>query len=162
MLRQEITSLAKPTLASDVRERLLRPSRTKERDARVLSQTTENPSVRKGQYRSSPSSGGGEGGSGNGKGTARRYYAVVDDGEDWPPELNDFNQKFSKTLEGIKRRHDSVVTTIGTGQLVERDFLQWLIRPLQRKVSSNTSGRDNACKSTPTSKISSIVSICPG
>ena len=112
MPTQEITSLPKPTLASDVRERLLRPSRTNERDSRVLSQTTENPSVRKGQYRSSPSSGSG---SGNGKGTARRYYAVVDDGDDWPPELNDFNQKFSKTLEGIKRRHDSVVTTVGTG-----------------------------------------------
>ena len=51
---------------------------------------------------------------GNGhKSSARRYYAAADDGEDWPPELNDYNQRFARTLEGVKRRHDSVVTTVG-------------------------------------------------
>jgi pyruvate dehydrogenase kinase 2/3/4 len=44
---------------------------------------------------------------------SRRYYATVDDGVDWPPELSDYNKRFAQTLEVIKRRHDSVVTTMG-------------------------------------------------
>ena len=55
-------------------------------------------------------------GIGNGTGaksSARKYFAVADDGQDWPPELNDYNKRFAKTLEGIKRRHDGVVTTVG-------------------------------------------------
>jgi pyruvate dehydrogenase kinase 2/3/4 len=36
-----------------------------------------------------------------------------DEGDDWPPELNAYNKKFAETLEKIKRRHDSVVTTVG-------------------------------------------------
>jgi len=36
-------------------------------------------------------------------------------GQDWPPELADYNRQFKRTLEGIKRRHDSVVTTVAQG-----------------------------------------------
>jgi hypothetical protein len=44
---------------------------------------------------------------------SRRYYVPSEDSEDWPPELNAYNKKFAETLERIKRRHDSVVTTVG-------------------------------------------------
>lgn len=103
---QEITTLPRPNLPADVRARLLRPSKQNGRDS-AFSALTENPSVKLGQYRSSPMR------DSNGHKSSRRYYALADDGGDWPPELNDYNQRFAKTLEGIKRRHDGVVTTIG-------------------------------------------------
>ena len=83
------------------------------RESKILSQTTHNPSVKEGQYRSQQTNGNGN--SGSGKSPARRYYASVEDEGDWPPELNAYNQKFAKTLEGIKRRHDGVVTTVAQG-----------------------------------------------
>ncbi len=55
--------------------------------------------------------------SGRGQSSTRRYYAATDDEGVWPPELNAYNQKFAKTLEVIKRRHDSVVTTVAQGIL---------------------------------------------
>lgn len=51
-------------------------------------------------------------GSGN-----RRYFVASDDGNNWPPELQDYNNRFAKTLLDIKRRHDSVVTTVAQGIL---------------------------------------------
>lgn len=84
------------------------------RESKILSQTTHNPSVKEGQYRSHHPNGNGNG-NGASKGSSRRYYASTDDEGDWPPELNDYNKRFSKTLEGIKRRHDSVVTTVAQG-----------------------------------------------
>ena len=81
------------------------------RDSKILSPATQNPSIRDGRYKSQQANGNGNG---NGsKGSARRYFAAIDDGKDWPPELNDYNKRFAKALEGIKRRHDSVVTTVG-------------------------------------------------
>jgi pyruvate dehydrogenase kinase 2/3/4 len=79
----------------------------------------------KGQYKSAPSQNGNGNGNGNGAQSAntserrvisssRRYYSAADDGQDWPPELSAYNTKFAETLEKIKRRHDSVVTTVGT------------------------------------------------
>ena len=44
----------------------------------------------------------------------RRYFAAVDDGGEWPPELADYNKRFTNTLDKIKRRHDAVVPTVGT------------------------------------------------
>ncbi|KAI4152292.1 MAG: hypothetical protein LQ340_002986 [Diploschistes diacapsis] len=100
---EELTSLQKPSVTSEVRERLIRPQKQSE-----LSRMTQNPSVKRGQYQSAPHKA-----ETNGKSQARRYFAVVDDGDDWPPELDEFNKRFQKTLERIKRRHDSVVTTVG-------------------------------------------------
>jgi pyruvate dehydrogenase kinase 2/3/4 len=80
------------------------------KDAKVLSQNTKNPRIKAGQYRSEPET------NGNGATKAlssRRYYVPSEDGEDWPPELNAYNKRFAETLERIKRRHDSVVTTVG-------------------------------------------------
>ncbi|KAL8769294.1 MAG: hypothetical protein Q9209_004676 [Squamulea sp. 1 TL-2023] len=110
---EDITTLKRPTLSTEIRERLLKPAR---QDSKSLSQATANPSVKQGQYRSSPQTNGN--GNGNGKGaSSRRYYASADDGGDWPPEMHDYNQRFAKSLEGIKRRHDSVVTTVAQGIL---------------------------------------------
>lgn len=76
---------------------------------RALDKSTQNPSVKKGQYGSEPH--------GNGNGTkinsSRRYFFPADDGNEWPPELGDYNKRFTNTLEKIKRRHDGVVTTVG-------------------------------------------------
>ena len=110
MLRKikELTTLPRPNLSSDIRERLLRPNKYNGRESRPLSQTTQNPSVERGQYKSAPSNGGY-----GSKPSARRYFAALDDGEDWPPELNDYNKRFAKALGNIKKRHDSVVTTVG-------------------------------------------------
>ncbi|KAL8742973.1 MAG: hypothetical protein Q9190_004619 [Brigantiaea leucoxantha] len=109
---EDLTSLKRPSLSSEIRQRLLRPGKA---DSKALSETTPNPSVKQGQYRSLPQTNG----NGNGAKTSasRRYYASADDGGDWPPELHDYNQRFAKTLEGIKRRHDSVVTTVAQGIL---------------------------------------------
>ncbi|KAI9804791.1 MAG: hypothetical protein M1825_001159 [Sarcosagium campestre] len=117
---EEITSLARPTLSTDIRDRLLRPPAQNGNGSVILSQATQNPSVTPGRYRSSASANDlNSNGNGNGKkpATTRRYYATVDDGAEWPPELNDYNRRFAQTLDVIKRRHDSVVTTVAQGIL---------------------------------------------
>jgi pyruvate dehydrogenase kinase 2/3/4 len=82
-----------------------------------LSEATPNPSIIEGDG----SGWGGlqAGGNGNGKSRsyARRYFAMVDDNGDWPAELQLYNQRFAQTLHKIKRRHDSVVTTMAQGIL---------------------------------------------
>lgn len=35
----------------------------------------------------------------------------------YPPEVHDYNARFTKTLEAIKRRHDPTVTTVAQGVL---------------------------------------------
>lgn len=75
----------------------------------MLSQNTKNPSIKTGQYRSEPDTNG----TVHKVPSTRRYYVPSDEGDDWPPELNAYNKKFAETLERIKRRHDSVVTTVG-------------------------------------------------
>ncbi|KAK5136006.1 hypothetical protein LTR08_004260 [Meristemomyces frigidus] len=112
---EEITSLPKPSLSSEIKERLSKPARGG-KQSRILSEATSNPSVKLGQYKSqgkAESSANGDRKVAN----ARRYYSAADDGGDWPPELADFNSRFSSTLKKIKRRHDSVVTTIAQGVL---------------------------------------------
>ncbi|THH04734.1 hypothetical protein EW145_g5304, partial [Phellinidium pouzarii] len=47
----------------------------------------------------------------------RRYYAAVDSSPTWPPELHDYNARFTRLLENIKRRHDPTVTTVAQGVL---------------------------------------------
>ena len=101
---EEITTLPRPNLEKDTRDRLLNPPQK----ASKLSQTTRNPSLPKQQSDSN--------GSKNGSSNSRRYFAPIeDDGKNWPPELADYNRKFARTLENIKRRHDSVVTTVAQG-----------------------------------------------
>ncbi len=45
-----------------------------------------------------------------------RYYANLPD-QQWPSEIEQYNEDFTKALEKIKKRHDAVVTTIAQGVL---------------------------------------------
>lgn len=45
-----------------------------------------------------------------------RYYANTDN-IDWPPQVRDYNARFTKSLEAIKSRHDPTVTTVAQGVL---------------------------------------------
>lgn len=36
---------------------------------------------------------------------------------EWPPEVHDYNKRFTKCLDNIKRRHDPTVTTVAGGVL---------------------------------------------
>lgn len=47
-----------------------------------------------------------------------RYYGEVED-VSWPPEITSFNDQLAKSLNIIKRRHDSVVTTMGNVPLMQ-------------------------------------------
>ncbi|KAJ3716093.1 mitochondrial pyruvate dehydrogenase [Lentinula raphanica] len=92
-------------------------------------------------------------GNGNGNGTAvegfnklklrvpmeRRYYAApLSSNISWPPEVHDYNKRFTKMLELIKTRHDPTVTTVAQGVLewkrsqrarhIGLDMQQWLDR----------------------------------
>lgn len=107
--------MPKPSVTEEVRSRLLRPAGQNGKSGKIsqqLSAVTQNPSVEKGKYTSQPGKP-----NGNGRESGRRYYAVADDGKSWPPELEDYNNRFAETLKKIKRRHDSVVTTIAQGIL---------------------------------------------
>ena len=96
---EELTTLPKPSIDKTTKDRLLTPKQA----SKVLSKTTQNPSLSN------------QNGNGNGTSNNRRYFASIDDGGDWPGELADYNRKFGKTLEAIKRRHDSVVPTVAAG-----------------------------------------------
>ncbi|KAK8107791.1 uncharacterized protein PG998_009804 [Apiospora kogelbergensis] len=116
---EEITTLPRPDLDKQVRERLLKPGRFSGKTSAMLSEATPNPSLEQGQYASmNESISSNSGGAVSKKPhAARRYFAMVDDSGDWPPDLQAYNQKFSQTLNKIKRRHDGVVTTMAQGIL---------------------------------------------
>ena len=95
---EEITEMPKPSLNKDIRDRLLNPPK---KAGQKLSSNVRNPSMSKQD---------------NGGVNNKRYFAAIDDNDgDWPPELAEHNKKFSRMLEGIKRRHDPVVTTVAQG-----------------------------------------------
>lgn len=48
--------------------------------------------------------------------TAVRYYAHAPS-HLYPPEVHDYNSRFTRVLEAIKRRHDPTVATIAQGVL---------------------------------------------
>ncbi|KAM7208460.1 putative pyruvate dehydrogenase kinase [Naviculisporaceae sp. PSN 640] len=116
---EEITTLPRPNLAKDVRERLMKPAKTSGKTSTWLSEATPNPSIEEGQYNSWAGVPQANGNNGWAKKyhASRRYFAMVDDTGDWPPELQLYNQRFAQTLHKIKRRHDSVVTTMAQGIL---------------------------------------------
>jgi pyruvate dehydrogenase kinase 2/3/4 len=87
--------------------------------SKILAEATHNPSIKEGQYASSPwqPNGNGNWNGDSKKQNMRRYFAIVEDSMDWPPELQAYNQQFARTLNQIKRRHDGVVTTVAQGIL---------------------------------------------
>ncbi|PFH49429.1 hypothetical protein AMATHDRAFT_76216 [Amanita thiersii Skay4041] len=46
----------------------------------------------------------------------RRYYSRTDN-LNWPPQVHDYNNRFTKLLHSIKTRHDPTVTTVAQGVL---------------------------------------------
>ena len=58
-----------------------------------------------------------------------RYYAQTS-GIVWPPEIRDYNAKFTRLLESIKRRHDPTVTTVAQG------VLEWKRTHNARKIDN--------------------------
>ncbi|KAH8705971.1 pyruvate dehydrogenase kinase [Talaromyces proteolyticus] len=121
---EEIINVPKPSLSQEVKALLMRPMKSNG-ESKTLSKVTWNPSVKEGQYRSSPTSINGSAHAdpvitSNGKvkiAASRRYFVPSDDRIQWPPEIDDFNQRFGQTLKQIKRRHDGVVTTVAQGIL---------------------------------------------
>ena len=67
----------------------------------------------------------------------RRYFANTS-GINWPPEVREYNRKFTRTLEMIKKRHDPTVATVAQGVLewkrscnarnIDLDVQHWLDR----------------------------------
>ncbi|KAI9901361.1 hypothetical protein N3K66_003178 [Trichothecium roseum] len=115
---EEITQLPHPDLPKDIRTRLVKPGKIPGRAAFKLSEATPNPSINE----SDSSSGWGgitnnANGNSRAKSLSRRYFAMVDDSSEWPPDLQLYNSRFAQTLHKIKRRHDSVVTTMAQGIL---------------------------------------------
>ncbi|KAF9164371.1 hypothetical protein DFQ27_001866 [Actinomortierella ambigua] len=47
---------------------------------------------------------------------SHRYHSAMD-GIEWPPEMHTYNEKFTRMIEAVKRRHDPVVTTVAHGIL---------------------------------------------
>jgi pyruvate dehydrogenase kinase 2/3/4 len=111
---EEITTLSRPDLDREVKQRLLKSSKYNGKNSALLPEATPNPSIEEGQYASMHHEGAGLTKKPQ---AARRYFAMVDDSGDWPPDLQSYNQRFSQTLNKIKRRHDGVVTTMAQGIL---------------------------------------------
>nr|AIO05519.1 Blue light receptor [Hypsizygus marmoreus] len=47
----------------------------------------------------------------------RRYYADTTAVVNWPPQISEYNKRFTRVLETIKTRHDPTVTTVAQGVL---------------------------------------------
>jgi pyruvate dehydrogenase kinase 2/3/4 len=63
----------------------------------------------------------------------RRYYSNPEENTDvvWPPEVHEYNKKFTKLLESIKTRHDPTVTTVAGG------VLEWKKQNRSRLIGSD-------------------------
>ncbi|CAG8566938.1 15079_t:CDS:10, partial [Acaulospora colombiana] len=64
-----------------------------------------------------------------------RYYANVED-MNWPPEVRVYNERFTKLIENIKKRHDPVVTTVGKETPFQQAFQLYGIREYKQNKSS--------------------------
>jgi pyruvate dehydrogenase kinase 2/3/4 len=47
----------------------------------------------------------------------RRYFSPPPASTLYPPEVHDYNDRFTRVLETIKKRHDPTVTTVAQGVL---------------------------------------------
>lgn len=104
---EDLTTMEKPKLSTDVRNMLKGtgnsaaslPQTTKNLNTDLYAPSNNNSSNKNGGMRRSVP-------------VQARYYGKVED-VTWPPEITSFNDKLAKSLNIIKRRHDSVVTTMG-------------------------------------------------
>ncbi|KAF7315998.1 Protein-serine/threonine kinase [Mycena indigotica] len=112
---EELISFPPIVLPPDIRQALIAPRA----DELVLPESTPNPSLDDSGYAYLHGHG-----NGNGNGNKlklrvpmeKRYYANTK-GISWPPEVADYNTRFTKALEMIKTRHDPTVTTVAQGVL---------------------------------------------
>merc|ERR1711939_901453 len=107
---EELVNFPRPELPPNLTEALLRASQESE----SIPEPKPNPSLpehmkpRTNQLKSKQ---------GRQKMPLHRYYSNPDETIVWPPEVHDYNDKFTRVLSNIKRRHDPVVTTVAQGIL---------------------------------------------
>ncbi|KAL7336538.1 mitochondrial branched-chain alpha-ketoacid dehydrogenase kinase-domain-containing protein [Rhodotorula toruloides] len=107
---EELVSFPRPELPQHLSEALLRASQESE----CIPEPVPNPSLpehmkpRPNQLKSKQ---------GRQKMPLHRYYSNPDQNIVWPPEVHDYNERFTRLLSNIKRRHDPVVTTVAQGIL---------------------------------------------
>jgi pyruvate dehydrogenase kinase 2/3/4 len=63
--------------------------------------------------------------------TTIRYFSPPPAHLAYPPEVHEYNDKFTQLLQRIKQRHDPTVTTIAQG------VLEW-----KKKIGGDVMGRD--------------------
>ncbi|CAG8782156.1 17588_t:CDS:2, partial [Acaulospora morrowiae] len=87
---EELVSFAKPKFSPEVKKRLLE-------DPGEITELPENePNLAVNPTPGTPR---------KSVSLRHRYYAQVED-MDWPPEVRVYNEKFTKLIEEIKKRHD--------------------------------------------------------
>jgi len=145
---EELVTFPGITLPAQLRESLLVPPP----DQTQLPESTPNPSLSymaddysvpvmtptSFSFNKNASNGNGNGGGQKMRIPMERRYFANTSGINWPPEVRDYNRRFTKTLEHIKRRHDPTVTTVAQGVLewkrncnvknINLDVQQWLDR----------------------------------
>ncbi|TFK37933.1 mitochondrial pyruvate dehydrogenase [Crucibulum laeve] len=119
---EELITFPPVVLPNHIRQALMVPRS----DELVLPESTPNPSLlldyaSSHAGSSSPNGTNGHGSNGFNKlklrvPMERRYYANTNN-VNWPPEVQDYNKRFTKLLENIKSRHDPTVTTVAQGVL---------------------------------------------
>ncbi|KAL8280897.1 hypothetical protein RQP46_006576 [Phenoliferia psychrophenolica] len=109
---EELVNFPKPELPPSLLEAL---SKSSLEASAIIPESTPNPSL---PEHMKPRPVPGKGANARQKLTAQhRYYSDPDASIKWPPEVHDYNERFTKVLSNIKRRHDPVVTTIAQGIL---------------------------------------------
>lgn len=103
----ELTSLEKPVLSSELKDKLYRPAlREKKimqmRDFGIKSEPPNYSGVSRLDPLSACSS-------------QRSYYSPVDPDYQWPLEIQRYNRIITERLQKIKARHDGVVATVAQG-----------------------------------------------
>jgi len=104
---EELINFPKPKLPAPIQEAMVKA----QQESNPLPEAIPNPSLPKHmqeQHRKMQ----------NGKsriGLGHRYYANPNLKVDWPPEVHEYNEAFTKALVKIKKRHDPVVTTVAQG-----------------------------------------------
>ncbi|KAK9898545.1 pyruvate dehydrogenase kinase [Cystobasidium minutum MCA 4210] len=104
---EELVNFPKPNLPQDIQQAMAKA----QHESPPLPEAIPNPSLPKhmqSQYHKAQ----------NGKariGLGHKYYANPTLKVDWPPEVHEYNENFTKCLVKIKKRHDPVVTTVAQG-----------------------------------------------
>ncbi|CAG8561879.1 8610_t:CDS:2, partial [Cetraspora pellucida] len=87
----------------------------------------------------------------------RRYYTKIDD-IDWPPEVQYYNEKFTKLIQVIKARHNPVVTTVQhrTKTVIDTDIQAFLDRFYMSRIGI----RQHVALNQPSSRSDYVGIIC--